>query len=139
MRSRHHFGPLVVLALSSYGCRSSGLEAPADERAQAPSAVAASAPSPNDVWISVDSEMALRGSVVSPGRYRVEVDEASQELRLDDGRGVIVLPAEKRSSKRRVAELEAQLRPVAGQPRQLLIVRTPPATEWVVSLTVKGP
>ncbi len=77
------------------------------------------------------------GQLLPPGRYDVSVDEAAGEIvvaGIPQAAGVIHVPALERASKVRIPDVRAQLRKVRGEPRWLLVVRTPPAKEWLASL-----
>jgi hypothetical protein len=71
---------------------------------------------------------------IPPGDYEVGVDEQSGQITLAGGSAVFKLDALQRPSKARVNKPTAKLRQVVGEPRWLLVARTPPASEWVVSL-----
>jgi hypothetical protein len=68
------------------------------------------------------------------GDYQVNLEAESGQIVLSNPGGVYKVQALKRGSKMRVGRPTVQLRPVTGEPRHLLIVRTPPALEWVASL-----
>jgi len=77
------------------------------------------------------------GQLLPPGRYEVRVDEAASEivvLGIPQTASVIHVPALERASKVRVSDVRVQLRKVRGESRWLLVVRTPPAREWLASL-----
>jgi len=68
------------------------------------------------------------------GKYTVRLDEGAQTVILSgEGREFQLTPFP-RSSKMRVSNDAVQLRNVMGEPAMLLILRTPPANEWVVRL-----
>lgn len=71
---------------------------------------------------------------LSPGNYQVNIDVDSVQVILSNATGEFRLGATKRSSKMRVTKSSSKLRQVVGEPRWLLIIRTPPADKWVVSL-----
>lgn len=87
-----------------------------------------------DDRIRLTEPLYAQGKTVPAGDYRVRVDEERRHLHLEGGSGAVTLTAEDRPGKARVRRPAAHLRPVQGEPRRLLIVRTPPATEWVISL-----
>ncbi len=76
----------------------------------------------------------VAGNRLPAGEYEVGVDEERGQVTLAGAGGTLRVPATRRSAKMRVDKPSAQLRQIAGEPRRLLIVRTPPAIEWVVSL-----
>jgi hypothetical protein len=81
------------------------------------------------------TDMLCAGSVqIPPGRYSVRLDEATQTLTLSKAGEEVQLTPLLRSSKMQVRHNTAELRQVGGEPAMLLIVRTPPAQEWVVRL-----
>lgn len=84
--------------------------------------------------IRLDGPVRVGDVRIPSDEYRVEVREADGLVRLSGSTAAFELVAKGRSSKMRVKSPSSQLRRVVGEPRQLLIVRTPPATEWVVSL-----
>jgi hypothetical protein len=84
--------------------------------------------------IRLDIPVRVGDIQIPSGEYQVEVHEASKLVRLSSTTAVFKLAAKERSSKMRVKNPSTQLRQVVGEPRRLLIVRTPPATEWVTSL-----
>jgi hypothetical protein len=84
--------------------------------------------------IRLDRLLCAAGVSLPPGEYEVSVDESSHRVLLSELGRVLRIPGVRRSSKMRVDEPSVQLRQVVGEPRSLLIVRVPPATEWVVSL-----
>ena len=71
---------------------------------------------------------------IPPGRYSVRLDEATQTLILAKAGEEVQLTPLLRSSKMQVRRSTAELRQVGGEPAMLLVVRTPPAQEWVVRL-----
>lgn len=72
---------------------------------------------------------------VEPGDYDVAVDEETWTIILPrDGAEVLRAEALARSSKAMVRKPKVELRAVAGQSRRLLVVRTSPAAERVLSL-----
>jgi hypothetical protein len=85
--------------------------------------------------VKFDVALSWDGITLQPGGYEVSVlpEECVVVLRQRDTE-VARLAATLRSSKMRVKQLHAQLFHVQGEPRRLLVVRTPPADEWVVSL-----
>jgi hypothetical protein len=84
--------------------------------------------------IHLDSPLQAQGITIVPGDYEVHVEEADGLLLLVGETASIKLKPIKRSSKMAVRNPSVQMRQVANEPRYLLVVRTPPATEWVVSL-----
>jgi hypothetical protein len=84
--------------------------------------------------IHTDTPLRAQGLSIAPGDYEVAVQEGAGLVRLTSDTQTHRLEATQRSSKVEVESPSAQMRQVAGEPRCLLIVRTPPATEWVVSL-----
>ena len=75
------------------------------------------------------------GNVQIPAdRYSVRLDEATQTLILTKAGEEIQLTPMLRSSKMQVRRSTVELRQVGGEPAMLLVVRTPPAQEWVVRL-----
>jgi hypothetical protein len=85
--------------------------------------------------VRLDVGLRAGGQDLEPGEYEVAVDEDASTISLRrDGSEVARAPALARAAKMRVADPNAQLRQVSGEPRRLLIVRTPPSTEWVLSL-----
>lgn len=85
--------------------------------------------------VRVDVPLRAAGVDLEPGTYDVTVDEESSTVALRrDGVEVVRADAFARSAKAKVGKPTAELREVAGEPRRLLVARTPPAAEWVVSL-----
>ena len=85
--------------------------------------------------VRVDVPLRAGGVDLEPGDYDVSVDEAGTAIVLcRDGAEVLRADALARSSKAKVRKPEVDLRQVVGEPRRLLVVRTPPAEEWVLSL-----
>lgn len=84
--------------------------------------------------IHTDIPLRAQGLFIAPGDFRVTVREDAGLVRLTSDTESHELEATRRSSKVASRKPSAQIRQVAGEPRHLLIVRTPPATEWVVSL-----
>ncbi len=85
--------------------------------------------------VRVDAPLRAGGVDLEPGEYDVSVDEERSTIVLHrDGEEVLRADAFARSSKAKVSKPKVELRQVAGEPRRLLVARTPPAEEWVVSL-----
>lgn len=85
--------------------------------------------------IRIDAPLRGQGQAIGPDDYEVSVrDEDGSVLVLKGKSHSYQLVATKRSSKRAVKHLTSQLKRVSREPRYLLIVRIPPATELVVSL-----
>jgi hypothetical protein len=85
--------------------------------------------------IDIRLEQALRyeSTTLPPGTYVLRLDTAQGEIALSGPPAALRLKPLVRSSKVRVKRPEARLAQVRGERRRLLIVRIPPATEWVVS------
>ena len=89
--------------------------------------------------VCVDAPLRAGGVDLDPGDYEVTVDEDSSTIALRrDGTEVLRAEALARSSKMMVRKPKADLHKVAGEPRRLLVARTPPAEEWVLSLDERG-
>ncbi len=86
----------------------------------------------------VPASVSAGGITLEKGDYAVVVDEQSHSVLMSRGAFAARLPALERASKVQVRKLRAELRPVPGEDRWLLVVRTPPAREWVVSLRRAG-
>jgi hypothetical protein len=71
---------------------------------------------------------------IASGTFEVAVDEQNGKVRLSGAGLEVLLSATLRSSKVRVNTPVLHLLPVEREPRWLLIVRMPPAHEWVVNL-----
>ncbi len=85
--------------------------------------------------LRIDRTLRHEDSTIPAGEYEVEVDEEGSSVILKrDGDVVAATRATSRSAKRAVRKPKVELREVAGEPRRLLVARTPPAEEWVVSL-----
>ena len=85
--------------------------------------------------VSLDAAMRAGDTELAPGEYEVAVDEDSSRIVLRrDGDDVANEPALARAAKMQVSEPNVQLRQVKDEPRRLLVARTPPASEWVLSL-----
>lgn len=85
--------------------------------------------------IRIDVSLRGQGQAIGPGDYQVSVrDENGSFIVLTGKSHSYQLAAFKRSSKMAVKQLTSELRRVLREPRYLLIVRVPPATELVVSL-----
>lgn len=84
--------------------------------------------------IHTDTPLRAQGFFIAPDDFRVTVQEDAGLVRLTSDTESHELQATQRSSKMESRKPSAQMRQVSGEPRYLLIVRTPPATEWVVSL-----
>ena len=78
------------------------------------------------------------GILIPRGDYVVSADELEGQVVLINTETVLRVGALRRAAKARVTAPTVQLRQVVGEERDLLIVRTPPATEWVVSLDRAG-
>jgi hypothetical protein len=88
-----------------------------------------------DMRVEVDAPLRADGVDIEPGHYEVTVEEESSTIVLSrDGAEVLRAGALARGSKARVRKPNAKLRQVVGEPRRLLVARTPPAEEWVLSL-----
>jgi hypothetical protein len=89
------------------------------------------------VRLRIDAALRFEGSTIPAGTYEADVDEDGSTIVLrDDDNVVATLAAMLRPAKRAVRRPKVQLREVAGEPRRLLVARTPPANEWVASLDV---
>jgi hypothetical protein len=85
------------------------------------------------------AEAACVGETRIPsGTFEVEVDEQAEKVRLSATGQQVFLNATLRSSKVRVTNPVVRLFPVEREARWLLIVRMPPAREWVVNLEKCG-
>ena len=69
------------------------------------------------------------------GDYTVDLDEGSSTLVLCHGTDTYRLRAEKRVSKAQVSQRQTELLKVEGERRYLLLLRSPPADEWVAGLS----
>lgn len=91
--------------------------------------------------MTVDVDAPLRAGTVDlePGTYDVTVDEEGSAIVLSrDGTEILRADALARGAKAKVRTPQARLRQVVGEPRRLLVARTPPSGEWVVSLDERG-
>ncbi len=89
--------------------------------------------------LDVDAPLRAAGVDIAPGVYEVTVDEEGSAIVLRrDGTEVLRAEALSRGAKAKVRKPNARLRQVVGEPRRLLVVRTPPSGEWVVSLDERG-
>ena len=93
----------------------------------------------NSARARIDRTVWAQNQAVPPGDYQVTVDEENHKIRLEGTDTTIVLSASVRQTKIRVRSLSVYVDDVAGENRQLLIVRTPPGTEWLVSLQGHAP
>jgi hypothetical protein len=87
--------------------------------------------------MKLDVDVPLRAGTVDiePGEYDGTVDEESSAIVLSrDGTEVLRAEALSRGAKAKVRTPHARLRQVVGEPRRLLVARTPPSGEWVLSL-----
>jgi hypothetical protein len=85
--------------------------------------------------VHLDVPLRVGDRDLEPGDYEVVVDEDRQRISLRrDGVERAAGPAIARAAKMQVQEPRSQLRQVQGEPRRLLVARTPPANEWVLSL-----
>jgi hypothetical protein len=85
--------------------------------------------------LRIDAPLRAGGVDIDPGDYDVSVDEEASTVILHrDGAEVLRAEASSRSSKVMVRKPKVELREVAAEPRRLLVARTPPAREWVLSL-----
>jgi hypothetical protein len=75
---------------------------------------------------------------IEEGTYQVTADTAEPRIVLAGPEDRYLLIPTVRSSKMRVESPSAELRDVSDEPRILLVVRTPPANELVVSLTIES-
>jgi hypothetical protein len=82
--------------------------------------------------IRLEQALGYGSTTLPPGTYVLGLDTAQGEISLSGPAALRVKPL-LRSSKVRVKRPEARLAQVRGERRHLLIVRIPPATEWVVS------
>jgi hypothetical protein len=73
-------------------------------------------------------------NIIPAGDYEVTVNSAAETIVLSNENGVWQLKAVERPRKMLLHEPRVDLRRVVDEPRWLLIVGLPPATEWVVSL-----
>ena len=71
------------------------------------------------------------------GEYQVSVDADNEMVILSQADKSFSLDAKRRYRVFRFKHPSVELRQVVGEPRWLLLVRSPPVTEWVVSLTQK--
>jgi hypothetical protein len=84
--------------------------------------------------VHLDRAIRIGDTRLPAGDYEVQVDEPNGKVLLSRDAETFRLDASRRSSKMQVNRPSVQLRPVVAEPRWLLIVRTPPASEWVVNL-----
>jgi hypothetical protein len=73
-------------------------------------------------------------NAIPPGDYEVTINSAEEAIVLSNGEDTWQLKALERPRKMLLREPRVELRQVVGEPRWLLIVGLPPATEWVASL-----
>lgn len=78
------------------------------------------------------------GRVIEAGDYQLSVDLGQQTFAISGGDQVTpaFFRARMRAAKAAVDASTLSLRPVEGEPRSLLVVRLPPADEWVASVHV---
>jgi hypothetical protein len=89
--------------------------------------------------LRVDEPLRCGASDLEPGEYDVTIDEASSTIVLSrDGAEVLRMDALARGAKAKVRKPVVKLRKVVDEPRRLLVARTPPSDEWVVSLDERG-
>ena len=85
--------------------------------------------------LHVDEPLRSGDVDIDPGTYDVEVDEEGSAVILrHDGAQVLRADALARGAKMKVRKPSVKLRKVVDEPRRLLVARTPPSDEWVVSL-----
>jgi hypothetical protein len=84
------------------------------------------------ITIRLDRPLRHGSTILPSGAYALELDEVECEIALS-GPGSLRVRPDVRNSKVRVRRPEARLADVRGEARRLLIVRIPPATEWLVS------
>jgi hypothetical protein len=85
--------------------------------------------------LDVDAPLRAGDVDIEPGTYDVTVDEASSTIVLHrEGAEILRAEAFARGSKVQVRKPSAKLRKVVDEPRRLLVARTPPSDEWVLSL-----
>ena len=88
-----------------------------------------------DMRLKVDAPLRADGVDIEPGTYDVTVDEPSSTIVIcRDGEEVLRAEALSRGSKAKVRRPHVKLRQVVGEPRRLLVARTPPSGDWVLSL-----
>jgi hypothetical protein len=85
--------------------------------------------------LTVDAPLRCGSVDIEPGDYDVAVDEDTATIVLRrDGDEILRAEALARGAKAKVRSADVRLREVVGEPRRLLVARTPPSSEWVLSL-----
>jgi hypothetical protein len=71
---------------------------------------------------------------IHPGRYLVGIQKDTQQLTLAGGGKTLAVAAKKRPAKKPVRYHEASLSPGMGKEAWVLLVKSPPKTEYVAFL-----